>query len=127
MKLSGLPPAQEHCIACTIRDKAEAEVIAALANRFAQDDKQALKSLSAICLPHFGMLSAAVQDADVVRKLMDHQATLLERVSEDMSRYALKHNATRRYLESQEETTAAERALLLLAGHHNVNTAFTSH
>jgi small GTP-binding protein len=126
IRLSGLPPTQEPCIACTIRDKAEAEAIAALANRFAQDDKQTLKSLSAVCLPHFAMLSAAVRDANVVSELMNHQATLLERVSEDMSRYALKHNATRRYLESWEETTAAERALLLLAGHRNVNTAFTS-
>jgi small GTP-binding protein len=126
-ELSGVPPTQGPCIACTIRDQAEAGAISALANRFAQDHKQTLKSLSAICLPHFAMLSAAVQDAHVVRQLVDHQAALLERVSEDMKRYALKHNATRRYLESQEETTAAERALLLLAGHRNVNTTFASH
>jgi hypothetical protein len=126
MKMPGLP-AQEHCVACTVRAKAEEKAIAALAKQFAQDDKQAIKSLSAICLPHFTMLSSAIENSRVVCKLMDHHAALLERLSEDMQRYALKHNATRRYLESQEETTAAERALLFLAGHRNVNTALTAY
>jgi hypothetical protein len=67
------------------------------------------------------MLSVVIRDPDLLRKLMAHQATILERVSEDMERYALKHDAVRRFLESGEERTAAERALLLLAGDRNVN------
>ena len=63
------------------------------------------------------MLSGALQDADLVRKLMDHQATLLERLSEDMKRFALKHNAMRRELETKEEIIVAERVLSLIAGH----------
>ena len=42
-----------------------------------------------------------------------------------MKRYALKRDAVRRHLLSDEETAAARRALLLLAGHRNVNV--TSH
>jgi hypothetical protein len=112
---------------CTIRTQAEAEAIAALADRFVQNHDRAMKSLSALCVPHFERLAAAIKDVNAVCELADHQATLLERMSEDMRRYALKYNATRRYLESQEETTAAERALLLLAGHRNVNTTPTAH
>ena len=35
----------------------------------------------------------------------------------------LKHDAVRRYLASQEETTAAERGLLLVTGRRQVNFA----
>jgi hypothetical protein len=37
-------------------------------------------------------------------------------------RYALKHDGLRRFLASEEETSAADRALLMLAGHRTVNT-----
>jgi hypothetical protein len=39
-----------------------------------------------------------------------------------MLRYALKHDGVRRHLASDEETSAADRALLLLAGHRAINT-----
>jgi len=48
-------------------------------------------------------------------------AALLERCSEDMKRYTIKHEGVRRYLASEEETTAVERGLLLIAGHRQVN------
>ena len=56
-------------------------------------------------------------------RVVELPATLLERLSEDMARYALKHDAVRRYLASDEEETAAQRALLLVAGHRNVHAA----
>jgi hypothetical protein len=54
--------------------------------------------------------------------LILRQAALLERLSEDMRRFALKHDGLRRYLASEEETNAADRALLILAGHRTINT-----
>jgi hypothetical protein len=39
-----------------------------------------------------------------------------------MRRYALKHDGLRRFLASEEETSAADRAILMLAGHRTVNT-----
>jgi GTP-binding protein EngB required for normal cell division len=120
-KIGALVPKQERCPVCAVRAKAESEAISELANRLAMDREQALKSLSAICLPHFAMLSSETPDIDLMRKLIAHQATLLERLSEDMERYALKRDALRRFLESGEEATAAERALLLLAGDRKVN------
>jgi hypothetical protein len=67
------------------------------------------------------MVTEAIEDAGLIRKLIEREALILERVSEDMKRYALKRDAVRRYLLSDEETAAAHRALLLLAGHRNVN------
>jgi hypothetical protein len=80
-----------------------------------------MNSLSAICLPHFAMLTTAVKDSGLICKIMEHEATIFERLSEDMQRYSLKFNAVRRALESEEEETAADRTMMLLAGHRNVN------
>jgi hypothetical protein len=46
---------------------------------------------------------------------------LLERISEDMKRNALKHDAVRRYLATDEEASAARRGLLAITGFRNVN------
>jgi hypothetical protein len=118
-EIEALLPAQTRCALCAVRAKATSEAISELANLLTVDEAQALNSLSAICLPHFAMLSATIWEVNLMRKLMAHQATILERLSEDMERYALKHDATTRFLQSREETTAAERALLLLAGDRN--------
>jgi hypothetical protein len=67
------------------------------------------------------MLSAQAKDARIVRKLVERQAALLQRLSEDMKRNTLRIDAARRYLTSDEENTAAERGLLAVAGHRNVN------
>jgi len=67
------------------------------------------------------MLVSAIQDADLVRAMLERHAVVLERHSEDMKRYAIKHEGVRRYLASEEETTAADRGLLLMAGRRQVN------
>jgi hypothetical protein len=38
-----------------------------------------------------------------------------------MRRYALKHDAVRRFLVTDEETRAAQRGLMLAAGHRHIN------
>jgi GTP-binding protein EngB required for normal cell division len=120
-KLQRVLPTQSDCVLCDVRDKAEQEAIAELAKRLQEKRTDRSKSLSAACLPHFVMLVAAVRDKDVVASLINHQATVLQRFSEDMRRYALKHDAVRRYLASDEETTVAKRGLLSVAGRERVN------
>ena len=97
------------------------EAVEAVAKRLVEDAKRTLNSLSGICLPHLAVLAASVQDADLTRDLMERQATIFQRLSEDMRRYALKHDAVRRFLASQEETAAAERALMFLVGRRNMH------
>ena len=113
------------CLFCNVRDSAESQAVSAVAGRLSKQSINALNSLSAICLPHLTMLSRVIRNPELVRRLMNYQAGLLERLSEDMKRFALKQSATRRYLENKEEIMAAERALLLVAGHRNVTAGAT--
>jgi hypothetical protein len=53
--------------------------------------------------------------------LIRSHAALLERTAEDLQRYALRHDALRRHLTSDEERSAATLILLLLAGHRSVS------
>jgi hypothetical protein len=120
-RLQALPPKRGSCVLCDLRAAAESEAIAVVAARLSRDEAQALKSLSAICFPHFGKLTEALRDAGQIARLLEHQATLFERLSEDMRRHALKYNARRRAYDSEEEESAGHRALLILAGFRNVN------
>lgn len=117
-----LLPQPETCVLCSARANAETEAVELVAARLQQEPDQTLGSLSALCLPHFRLLSAAVTDPETLLGLIVREAALLERLSEDMLRYALKYDGLRRHLASDEETSAADRALLLLAGHRAINT-----
>lgn len=108
------------CILCEKRATAEAAAISKLAARLAKEGAPGLQSLSAICMPHLPMLLEALSGRQtLVRELMRREATLLESVAEDMRRFTLKQDATRRYLGNREEESAAQRGLLLVAGHRN--------
>jgi small GTP-binding protein len=120
-KLHALLPTTQSCVLCRVHAEAETRAVRAIAKRFESDAVKALGSLSALCLPHFAMLADAITDSEVLAKIVARQAAMFERLSEDMERYALKHDAVRRTLASDEEATAAERALSLLAAHRNVD------
>ncbi len=122
-KIENLLPTHDDCVLCEVRDQAEAKAVAALADRLRRGRSDTLGELSAVCLPHMAALAAVIDDAAVIRSLAEHQASLLERVSEDMRRFTLKHDAVKRYLETKEEGAAAQRALLLVVGRRNVNFA----
>jgi GTP-binding protein EngB required for normal cell division len=108
------------CLLCRERDKCEMDAVRLQSARLTEN-VSGLASLPALCLPHLMMLSAQAKDARIVRKLVERQAALLQRLSEDMKRNTLRIDAARRYLTSDEENTAAERGLLAVAGHRNVN------
>jgi GTP-binding protein EngB required for normal cell division len=114
-----VPTTTDHCALCNVRARAESEAIAAVVKRFSEDSAATLRTLSAICIPHLAMLVNALENPDHIWKLLNQEASLIERLSEDMKRFALKRDG-RRVLETKEEMTAAGRALLLLAGHQNV-------
>jgi small GTP-binding protein len=120
-QLHQLLPDEHDCALCRVRDSAEQDAIDATAKRLERDRTPALNALSAICFPHFVGLASAVQDTDLLRTMLKRQATVLERYAEDMKRYTIKHAGVRQYLASVEETTAAERGLMLVAGRRQVN------
>ena len=122
-QLQNLHSNEHDCVLCNVRNRTEQEAIVAAARRLERESARALNALSAVCLPHFIMLVSAVRDEDLARKMLQRQATVLERYAEDMKRYAIKHAGVRRDLASDEESAAAERGLLLVAGRRQVNFA----
>jgi GTP-binding protein EngB required for normal cell division len=107
------------CAMCAVQDEAERKTISSIARGLTKDPRT-LKALSAICLPHLAVLAAAIENRALARELVKREAMILERISEDMKRYALKRDAFRRQLLTEEEEAAAKRALLILSGHRNV-------
>lgn len=110
------------CLLCDARTAAESAAVTAIIGHLRQNPQPALASLSELCLPHLRLLAATLGDGPVTAGLLARQGAVLQRMAEDMRRYALKHDGLRRYLASDEEAKAADRALLVLAGHRTLNT-----
>jgi GTPase SAR1 family protein len=114
--------AEPSCIVCEARAAAETAAVQAMALRLRQSPHDALRSLGDLCIPHLRPLTTAIADPQIAAQLFEREAALLQRVAEDMRRYALKQEGLRRDFASDEETRAGERALLLLGGHRSLNT-----
>jgi small GTP-binding protein len=120
-KIQALLATRGNCPFCAVRIKAERDAIESIARRLDEDEERTIDTLSTVCVPHFGMLAGVVRDRGALCKLMAFEATICERLAEDMRRYALKHDAIRRFLVTDEETRAAQRGLMLAAGHRHIN------
>ncbi len=113
-----LPNAQS-CKVCEVQRDAVREAVANAAE-LARSSVGKRMRIPASCLPHLVMVAQALGPGEATRDLLAAHAGLLERTGEDLQRYALKHEALRRYLTSEEERRASQNALLLLAGHRNL-------
>ena len=80
----------------------------------------ARKSYPVLCLRHLYSVLSAKPDLEFGRLLVQEQARVLQRIGENMQRYALKHDALRRHLASGQEHEAWEIGLARLAGSRNV-------
>lgn len=120
-QVHGLIPSEQECALCAARTRAEERAIVTIARQLEERKASALERLSAVCLPHLAILASVLRDVGLIRALLEREAAILQRFSEDMKRYALKHEGRRRYLASAEETTVAERGLLLVTGRRQVN------
>jgi hypothetical protein len=76
--------------------------------------------LPSLCLSHLAMILESGIDPELARSLLVRQAQILDRVAEDMRNHALKHEALRRSLMTEEEVNAQWRGLTLLAGNANL-------
>jgi GTP-binding protein EngB required for normal cell division len=124
-RIDGLISTYQTCPACQVRRQAEEQAIADLAALASKTEAKG-GEIPACCLAH---LAPAIRvlgcNSPESRKLIAAHAALLERTAEDLERYALKHDALRRYLTSEEERRASQIALLLLAGHRNLSSPWT--
>lgn len=109
------------CRVCQISRDAEEKAV----NETAVGIRDALAAhhakLPTCCLRHLIQVVQVIGPGDAAQALMQTHAAFLERTAEDLQRYALRHDALRRNLTSDEERSAATLILLLLAGHRSVS------
>ena len=121
-----LLPTRGTCLVCRVCADAEAQAVSALGGEASRDRRADPTLDSAICLPHLSLLLRSVRDAVAVRRLLEREAAMLDRLAEDMRRYAIKRDAVRRSLVTEEELEAARRAVAAVAGLRNVHRAETA-
>jgi hypothetical protein len=109
------------CKVCEVRIKSEERAVRSAAVAAREATSAGGGVLGASCLPHLTAVITALGPGEAAQTLLHAHAYLLDRTAEDLQRYALRHDALRRYLTSEEERRASQVALLLLAGHKSVN------
>jgi hypothetical protein len=85
------------------------------------------RKLPVLCLPHLCGLLRKVEDSGWARERIAFEAAILERLAENMERYALKHDALRRGLQSEDERVASHRALSHLVGDKRLQAPWRVH
>jgi GTP-binding protein EngB required for normal cell division len=106
----------ETCEVCQVQRAAERAAVAELAGRARTEDGFAPH----LCMAHFRMLLGLLENRDIAWRLLTAQAETVDRLAEDMRRYALKVDGVRSALLTKEEEQAHVRGLILLAGHPTV-------
>ncbi len=120
-RIQRLAASQETCPVCQVRIEAEKDAVAQTAERVREIAHSQAGSVPACCLVHLAMTSSALGKGQATQLLLAAHARFLERLGEDAQRYALRHDALRRYLTSEEECRASQLLLLMIAGHRNVS------
>ncbi len=113
------------CKACQIQASAEEEALSTWLSKVSETGKNGPQELPFLCFLHLPAFLARIADLELARRLTERQAEICERVSENMQRSALKHDARRRALLSDEEKRAHLQGLMILAGHRRVAAAGT--
>jgi hypothetical protein len=114
-------PAPGECALCQLCADTLKEAVAGIAASLQHAEARGVESLSGICMLHLPALVAALDDTDVIERVLSRESSILSRLADDLRRYATRHDAIRRQLASAEETEAADRSLKMLAGLVNVH------
>jgi len=115
--LRSLLPTAKTCRVCEVRIEAEKRAVEEVAAAATSGNSR----VPACCLSHLVLVTDLLGVGEPAQRLLESHAHLMERTAEDLQRYALRFDALRRYLTSEEERRASQLALLLLAGHRNVS------
>lgn len=106
----------EQCRVCHEQFAVEERVVGEVLEEVTAHHGQGGAKLPVLCLPHLSALLCKLPDSELAIEFIAFQAAILERLAEGMERYALKHDALRRGLQSEDERVAYHRALSHLAG-----------
>ena len=112
----GLMARPDTCRACQEQANIEKKVVNEILERLNAPNQPVSEKFPVLCLGHLGALLKKLPDDDLARALLDFEAAVFERLAENMERYALKHDALRRNLNSDDERVAYHRGLSQLVG-----------
>ncbi|MCZ2074186.1 MAG: dynamin family protein [Bryobacterales bacterium] len=115
-RVDDLYPSPARCPACQRASEAEKTAVEDLHRDHAVGE-------FGLCLAHLSAMLGKESDVETARALMFEQAGTLERISQDMQTYALKHDAVRRELASDAEWIAYLAGLSLLVGNRKLAAA----
>ncbi len=104
--------------ACEVVRQVIARAVRGIASRLGRSDGADVELGSVLCLPHLASLLQHLPDR-VGTHLLHRQAVILDRLADDVQRFALKQDGARRYLASREELAAGRRGLRALLGDPN--------
>jgi len=114
--IRALLPRRSRCPACEVIANAERAVVREILSAMGSDGHEDLSAVSPLCLPHLVLVVDTAPNPAQTNALLLHAAQILERVAEDMRNHALKHEAVRRWLITDEEANSPSRGLALLVG-----------
>ena len=120
-RIRALYPSVDRCPAC--RQTAEAEETAVEELRQVLVYGENGEADTGLCIRHLGVVLNRGTDIEIARNLLFEEARTLDRISEDMQTYSLKHDAVRRELVDGGERKAYLFGLSLLAGHRRLSVA----
>lgn len=106
----------QKCRACREQAAAEEKVLDEILATLNASNNQQSPKFPVLCLAHLSALLKKLPDENLARELLDFEAALFERLAENMERYALRHDALRRNLNSSDERVAYHRGLSQLVG-----------
>lgn len=112
----GLVARPETCRACQEQATVEKRVLNEIFDGIHAPSDQEPARFPVLCIAHLGALLRKLPDETLARDLLEFEAALFERLAENMERYALKHDALRRYLNSDDDRVAYHRGLSQLVG-----------
>jgi GTP-binding protein EngB required for normal cell division len=115
-RLNDLYPSAARCAACQRTAEAEKAAVEDLRQNHTAGE-------FGLCLLHLGAVLGREADVETARALILEQAGTLDRISQDMQTYALKHDARRRELASDTEWVAYLSGLSLLVGNRKLSAA----
>ncbi|HVZ07549.1 hypothetical protein [Rhodopila sp.] len=119
-ELDTLQATSAGCELCNAHRDIERAGVTGFASTVTAADNSTSRRFSGLCLRHLELVVRSIDSIESIRAVLLQEARLLQLVSDDMRRYALKRDGVRRYMASDEELAAARRGLTIVAGHRNI-------
>jgi hypothetical protein len=109
-------PNDQKCHACRRADDAEKAAIQEFLRQANTPQPEKWNPLPCLCLTHLAILVEAIPNMDLAARLTEYQANVLERLGENLQRFALQHGGSHWERVTDEEQRSPELSLNLLVG-----------